>query len=180
VAEPAPAGRQRPARSSAIPDPAARDPVPPALPADATSVEADGSGADRPGGPTVTLASSPDAEPKSAMGDAWEALLDGVSRRKASLAGMLAGLEPPELEGDDLVLRVPGDQPFVAEALREDRNRRLIEEVLGEVWPGPERIRLETGEAARAPEGAAAFRRLQRDDPLVQRVLEVFDADFVG
>jgi DNA polymerase-3 subunit gamma/tau len=115
-----------------------------------------------------------------ASGDAWEAVLQSVSLRKASLAGMLAALARPELHGDELVLNVPGDQLFVAEALREAKNRRLLEDVLAAVWPGPQRVRLEVGGGEASVEPALAFRRLDRNDPLVQRALEVFDADFVG
>jgi DNA polymerase-3 subunit gamma/tau len=112
--------------------------------------------------------------------DAWDVVLQSISLRKASLGGMLAGLARPELDGEELVLNVPGDQLFVAEALREGKNRRLLEDVLAAVWPGPQRVRLEVGDGGSAVEPAGAFRRLDRNDPLVQRALEVFDADFVG
>jgi DNA polymerase-3 subunit gamma/tau len=126
-------------------------------------------------------ASGPAGPTRVAADEPWEAVLDSVSRRKASLAGMLAGLDHPALQGDELVLSVPGDQAFVAEALRETRNQTLLEEVLASLWPGARRLRLEVGSAGHPAAGAAtAFRRLDRDDPLVQRVLEVFDADYVS
>jgi DNA polymerase-3 subunit gamma/tau len=112
--------------------------------------------------------------------DAWEAVLQSVSRKKASLAGMLAGLDRPAIEGDELVLSVPGDRAFVAEALRDGKNRALLEDVLASLGPGPQRVRLEVGSVDRSPVEPGALRRLDRNDPLVQRVLEVFDADFVG
>jgi DNA polymerase-3 subunit gamma/tau len=155
---------------------AAAPTAPPEGPVGPRLVEAD---------PPAVVASIPASVPagptRVAADEPWEAVLDSVSRRKASLAGMLAGLDHPALQGDELVLNVPGDQAFVAEALREARNKTLLEEVLVSLWPGARRLRLEVGSADRSAAGAAtAFRRLDRDDPLVQRVLEVFDADYVS
>jgi DNA polymerase III gamma/tau subunit len=119
--------------------------------------------------------------PRSEIERAWESVLEGVSSQKASLGGMLAGLKQPALEGDELVLSVPADQVFVVEALRETRNRRLVESVLATVRSRPTQLRLEVGGSA-APEEhrSPAFRRLDRDDPLVRRALEVFDGDLVS
>jgi hypothetical protein len=90
---------------------------------------------------------------------------------------MLAGLETPALEGDELVLRVPGDRRFVADTLREPRNQRLVEDAVASAWSGPRplRLRVNAGEAA-TPE-RPPLRRLDRNDPLVRRALEIFDAD---
>ena len=133
-----------------------------------------------PIGPAIGTAAHPSASAPG-LGEVWEAVLESVSRQKASLGGILAGLEPPALEGDELVLSIPGDQGFVAEALRDAKNRRLLEDVVAAASTGSARLRLQVhpaAAAATAPPGR--FRRLDRDDPLVQRALEVFDADFVG
>lgn len=144
------------------------------------------------GGPVVPHAAGVAAAPQAPGGSAtmgreggevarrWESVLESVSRQKASLGGMLAGLERPAVVGDELVLNVPGDQVFVAEALRDQKNRRLLEDVVAEVWLGPRRLRLEVSALAAGGQRANAFRRLDRNDPLVQRALDVFDADFVG
>ncbi|HEY7529187.1 MAG TPA: DNA polymerase III subunit gamma/tau [Gemmatimonadota bacterium] len=107
----------------------------------------------------------------------WQAVVDRVGRQRASLGGMLAGLETPALEGDELVLRVPGDRRFVADTLREPRNQRLVEDAVASAWSGPRplRLRVNAGEAA-TPE-RPPLRRLDRNDPLVRRALEIFDAD---
>ncbi|MBA2565799.1 MAG: DNA polymerase III subunit gamma/tau [Gemmatimonadetes bacterium] len=127
-------------------------------------------------GSAATADSTSTGEP----GAAWESVLESVSRRKASLGGMLAGLDRPALEGDELVLNVPGDQAFVAQALGEAANRRLLEDVLASVWGGPRRLRLELGSAiAESGSQTQAFRRLEREDPLIRKALEVFDADLV-
>ncbi len=176
-----PEGPARPPAAAAArqsdPDSAAREADPRIVSAPARDLELVGVA---PGAPPLPATPGAPSAP-GAKTDAWDAVLENVSLRKASLAGMLAGLTRPALEGDELVLNVPGDQLFVAEALREGKNRRLLEEVLAAVWPGPQRLRLEIGSSDGAPaEQALAFRRLDRSDPLVQRALEVFDADFVG
>jgi DNA polymerase-3 subunit gamma/tau len=111
---------------------------------------------------------------------AWASVLASVSSQKASLGSILAGLERPALRGDEIVLHVPADQVFAAEALRDQKNRRLLEEVFASVWAGSHRLTLEVSTAMVPGEREAPFRRLDRDDPLVRQALDVFDADLVS
>jgi molybdopterin-guanine dinucleotide biosynthesis protein A len=111
------------------------------------------------------------------MAPVWHGVVDRVARQRASLGGILAGLDAPDVEGDELVLRVPGDRRFVADTLREPRNQRLVEDAVASAWTGPRplRLRVHAGEAAASDR--PPLRRLDRNDPLVRRALEVFDAD---
>ncbi|MFN2433413.1 MAG: DNA polymerase III subunit gamma/tau [Gemmatimonadota bacterium] len=131
-----------------------------------------------PSAGTTEMAAAPRAA-SARLEDAWEAVLDGVSRQKPVLGGMLAQLERPSMRDDRLVLLVPGEQGFVADSLRDPRNRRLVEDVWASAWSGPP-LRLEVSQGAAPAAEPAAFRRLDCNDPLVRRALDVFDADLVN
>jgi DNA polymerase III gamma/tau subunit len=110
----------------------------------------------------------------------WDAVLESVSSQKASLGSILAALETPAVRGDEIVLNVPADKVFAAEALRDQRNRRLLDDAIATVWPGG-RLVLDVS----APQPVVAgepspFRRLDRNDPIVRQALRVFDADLVS
>jgi hypothetical protein len=111
------------------------------------------------------------------MAPVWHDVVDRVARQRASLGGILAGLDAPDVEGDELVLRVPGDRRFVADTLREPRNQRLVEDAVASAWTGPRPLRLRVHAGEPAASDRPPLRRLDRNDPLVRRALEVFDAD---
>jgi DNA polymerase-3 subunit gamma/tau len=111
------------------------------------------------------------------MAPVWHDVVDRVARQRASLGGILAGLDAPDVEGDELVLRVPGDRRFVADTLREPRNQRLVEDAVASAWTGPRPLRLRVNAGEPAASDRPPLRRLDRNDPLVRRALEVFDAD---
>src|SRR5205807_9936512 len=81
----------------------------------------------------------------------WERLMDAVKQRTRSVHAFLLESAPQAVEGNDLVLAVR--HKFHLENLRDDKNRRLVEELLGAVLGTSLRLRPVLGEAA-APPGA--------------------------
>ena len=83
----------------------------------------------------------------------WEQLMDAVKQRTRSVHAFLLESAPQAVEGNDLVLAVR--HKFHLENLRDDKNRRLVEELLGAVLGTSLRLRPVLGEAAALP-GAPA------------------------
>jgi len=83
----------------------------------------------------------------------WERLMDAVKQRTRSVHAFLLESTPQAVEGNDLVLAVR--HKFHLENLRDDKNRRLVEELLGAVLGTSLRLRPVLGEAAALP-GAPA------------------------
>ena len=84
----------------------------------------------------------------------WERLMDAVKQRTRSVHAFLLESAPQAVEGNDLVLAVR--HKFHLENLRDDKNRRLVEELLGTVLGAPLRLRPVLGDAGALPGAPAA------------------------
>ena len=82
----------------------------------------------------------------------WERLMDAVKQRTRSVHAFLLESAPHAVEGNDLVLAVR--HKFHLENLCDDKNRRLVEELLSTVFGASLRLRPVLGDAA--PPGAPA------------------------
>jgi len=96
----------------------------------------------------------------------WEEVADKVSRRSPRLGAFLREGHPQRLE--DGVVEVSFGSSFHRDAVH--RQRKMVEEVLQEVFGRPLRIQAVRGEVEKNPYG---------DDPLLQRVIELFDGEIV-
>ncbi|TMI78316.1 MAG: DNA polymerase III subunit gamma/tau [Bacillati bacterium ANGP1] len=106
----------------------------------------------------------------------WERLMDAVKQRTRSVHAFLLESAPQAVEGNDLVLAVR--HKFHLEQLRDDKNRRLVEELLGAVLGTSLRLRPVLGEAAALPAatapGAPSAAAPPPGDALVQEAVRRF------
>ncbi|HID10109.1 MAG TPA: DNA polymerase III subunit gamma/tau [Candidatus Latescibacteria bacterium] len=105
----------------------------------------------------------PDIE---ALKGRWEEVAERVGRRSPRLGAFLREGCPQGFE--DGVVEVAFGTSFHRDAVH--RQRRVVEEVLREVFGRPIRVRAVRGEAEKKPYG---------DDPMLQKVIELFDGEIV-
>ena len=102
--------------------------------------------------------------------------MDAVKQRTRSVHAFLLESAPQAVEGNDLVLAVR--HKFHLEQLRDDKNRRLVEELLGAVLGTSLRLRPVLGEAAALPAatapGAPSAAAPPPGDALVQEAVRRF------
>ena len=106
----------------------------------------------------------------------WERLMDAVKQRTRTVHAFLLESAPQAVEGNDLVLAVR--HKFHLEQLCDDKNRRLVEELLGAVLGTSLRLRPVLGEAAALPAatapGAPSAAAPPPGDALVQEAVRRF------
>ncbi|MFH1502931.1 MAG: DNA polymerase III subunit gamma/tau [Candidatus Eisenbacteria bacterium] len=127
----------------------------------------------------VAAAASEPAEcPPEVCPERWPDVLTKIREERPSLAASLADAVPSAHDGGRLGLRVPNGSSFHRDQFEDRANMSLMERAASDVFGGPVRVRLEFGESpgARAADGAPTGARDEGgDDPMVQKVMEIFD-----
>jgi len=141
--------------------------------------------ADKPVQPEATV-QVPETKPElTEPGDsAWALILNTIRTRRPLIVSWLELATPFFPERGTLKLAFPNDQGIAVESLSRPNNRKLIEEVAGEIlggtWklefefrenlPGPGKV---TAEAQKPADSMEEF----RNDPMIQKALELFKAE---
>jgi hypothetical protein len=107
----------------------------------------------------------------------WGPLLAAVRQRSRPVEALLKSCEPLAVEGDLVVLGFY--HRFHKDRVGEDKNRRVVEEALEELWGSPFRIqcKLYEGNAeARERETADSRREKLLDNPMVNEAVKRYGA----
>ena len=148
-------------------------------------------------GPEESSAAKPAAEaspstdlPKSAAARAeepsiestWSRLLQVVATRRPLILSWIELGTPILLDKGTLRLGFPRDQELAVESLSRTNNRKLLEDVLSEILGAPWKVAFEMREDLSSPAAAITGKpsdTLQsfKNDPMIQKALEIFKAE---
>jgi DNA polymerase III subunit gamma/tau len=174
-------GAQAPARPAAAPPrpapapgPAPRPAAPPPVVAQAPAQRAQPAPALRAPGPPVGA---------SVPRDPVRAFLEEVSKRRPHLAGYLESAEEIRFEEGALVIVVPAEDTILESRLRQEANRKAVEESLATVRGAATPWKLVAGTARpsspAAEPHAAGSGQAADEHPLIQTVLQIFGGEVV-
>ena len=122
----------------------------------------------------------------------WESVVQSVHRVRPTVAAALVGARPAACSAERITLELPTDAEFRIEQLRAKGTLDPLSTVLEDRWGWTGRIEVVAAEGQREPaaetpeRGPSAREIAERDvdarlegDPLLQQVVELFDADVV-
>jgi DNA polymerase-3 subunit gamma/tau len=128
-------------------------------------------------------ATSTTTEPKKPQVSAWPEILTTIRARRPLIVSWLERATPLYLEPGTLKLAFPTEQSIAVESLSRPNNRKILEEVTGEILGGPWKIEFEFRDDLFAGqdrvETAAPVDPLElfKNDPKIQKALELFKAE---
>lgn len=125
----------------------------------------------------------------TALKSQWREVLEKVGALKKGLQGILTDCRPKSLDQDTLVLICKG--PFHQEQIQLPENKRLVEQVIAAVANAPLKlvavlpdhmtptVKTESGVVKPHAHPKVDVQALQKDEPLVKAVMEMFDGKVV-
>jgi len=141
--------------------------------------------ADKPAAPESTPQIPEARADLSEPGDpAWARILNTIRFRRPLIVSWLEAATPFFLGRGRLKLAFPNDQGMAVESLSRPNNRKLLEEVAGEILGGAWMLDFEFRDDLPAPGKVAAEAQKPADpmdefrkDPMIQKALELFKAE---
>ena len=119
-------------------------------------------------------ASAPNAA-AAVLHEVWPTFLEQLASQKMSLAAYLADSKPLSQDGPTLTIGLPGFS-LHREVLDLAENRRLIERLLGELCQGRVTVQYTTLPATEEPSTAAPANPQAAAPPIVQDIVQLFNA----
>ena len=104
----------------------------------------------------------------------WMQVLSEVKKKKMSAGIFLSDTEPVEIEGDMLVLGLPGEFKFHKEALESKDNSRLIEGVIKHVLGATLRVRYVVTEKDSEEEDLGAVSQEEQPSKIIESAADIF------
>ncbi len=133
-------------------------------------------------GTATSLAEPPDLPAAPADPERWPEVLEMIREQRPSLAASLADAEAWSDGRGHLGLRVPNGTAFHMDQLRDRANMTIMESAARSVFGGRVNVRLDfTSDGPRErPDCAAPSDGEHAADPMVQKVVEMFDGRIAG
>ena len=113
----------------------------------------------------------------------WPRILQEVRSRRPLIVSWIEPATPLSLEGGTLKLGFPKDHAIGVESLSRPNNQKLLEEVVGEVVGGTWKVVFElrddlvAAEARPSPAPPPSPMEDFKNDPMIQKALEIFKAE---
>jgi DNA polymerase III subunit gamma/tau len=111
----------------------------------------------------------------------WMKLLEEVRRRRPLIQSWIETATPLGRNGAELLIGFPASQQLAMESLLRANNRKFVEELLTEIAAAPRTIRAELRDdlvrPATAQRSEATLLDGFKNDPLIQKALEIFKAE---
>jgi hypothetical protein len=111
----------------------------------------------------------------------WIKLVEEVRRRRPLIQSWIEMATPLGRSGAELLIGFPVSEQLAMESLLRSNNRKFVEELLSEIAAAPQTIRAELRDELVRP---ATARRSEatlldgfKNDPLIQKALEIFKAE---
>jgi DNA polymerase III subunit gamma/tau len=122
-------------------------------------------------------------EPNEPGESSWPQMLQEIRSRRPLIVSWLEPATALFSERGTLKLAFPKDQSIAVESLSRPNNRRLLEEVAGDVLGGTWKLEFElredlaSSEVKSGPRQVADPMEVFRNDPMIQKALEIFKAE---
>jgi DNA polymerase III subunit gamma/tau len=122
-------------------------------------------------------------EPTDPETSAWPRILEAIRRRRPLIVSWLEPATPLYPERGTLKLAFPRDQSIAVESLSRPNNRKILEEVTGEILGGSWKLEFELRDdlsVARPksePPRPVDQIEIFKNDPMIQKALEIFKAE---
>jgi hypothetical protein len=111
----------------------------------------------------------------------WMKVVDEVRRRRPLIQSWIEMATPLSRSGTELLIGFPSTEQLAMESLLRSNNRKFVEELLTEIAAAPRTIRAELRDDLVRPETAPGSEATLLDgfknDPLIQKALEIFKAE---
>lgn len=112
----------------------------------------------------------------------WAQVIELVREKKVALGTFLSEGSLDRLDGETLTITFDRENGFHVDQI--NRNRTIIEEILCQVFQKPLKIECRVGPLKASgdraePEPAEGLRNLCEQEPIVKRVMEVFDGELI-
>jgi DNA polymerase III subunit gamma/tau len=111
----------------------------------------------------------------------WMKVVDEVRRRRPLIQSWIEMATPLSRSGTELLIGFPSAEQLAMESLLRSNNRKFVEDLLTEIAAAPITIRAELREDLVRPEPAPRSEATLLDgfknDPLIQKALEIFKAE---
>jgi DNA polymerase-3 subunit gamma/tau len=111
----------------------------------------------------------------------WIKVVEEVRRRRPLIQSWIEMATPLGRSGTELLIGFPSTEQLAMESLLRSNNRKFVEELLTEIAAAPRTIRAELREDLVRPEPAPRSEATLLDgfknDPLIQKALEIFKAE---
>jgi hypothetical protein len=128
----------------------------------------------------VSLEEAEDADGES-LNSLWMKVVDEVRRRRPLIQAWIEMATPLGQTGMEVLIGFPATQQLAMESLLRSNNRKFVEELLTEIAAAPRTIRAELRDDLAPPETAIKSETTLLDgfknDPLIQKALEIFKAE---
>jgi DNA polymerase III subunit gamma/tau len=113
---------------------------------------------------------------------AWPRILETIRARRPLIVSWLEPATPIYPEHGTLKLLFPRDQSIAAESLSRPNNRKILEDVAGEIFGGRWKLEFELRDELPArpkyePLQPAKPTEVFKNDPMIQKALEIFKAE---
>jgi DNA polymerase-3 subunit gamma/tau len=121
--------------------------------------------------------------PSGKLDSVWPRILQEVRNRRPLIVPWIEPATPLSLEGGTLKLGFPKEHALGVESLSRPNHQKLLEEVVGAVVGGPWKVVFELREDLAVPEVRPAPGQPPRpmedfkNDPMIQKALEIFKAE---
>jgi DNA polymerase III subunit gamma/tau len=135
-----------------------------------------------PGNPLVQAA-EPQITPKEADDSTWPQIMEAIRDRRPLIVSWLESAIPLYPGRGILKLAFPKDQSIAIESLSRPNNRKILEDVAGEILGGPWKLEFELrddlfeGRVKPEPLAPVDPMELFKNDPKIQKALELFKAE---
>ena len=111
----------------------------------------------------------------------WMKVVEEVRRRRPLVQSWIEMATPLSRSGTELLIGFPSTEQLAMESLLRSNNRKFVEELLTEIAAAPRTIRAELRDDLVRPEPAPRSQATLLDgfknDPLIQKALEIFKAE---
>lgn len=111
----------------------------------------------------------------------WMRLLEEVRRRRPLIQSWVEMATPLGRNGAELLIGFPANEQLAMESLLRANNRKFVEELLTEIAAAPQTIRAELRDdlvrPTTTPSSEATLLDGFKNDPLIQKALEIFRAE---
>lgn len=131
-------------------------------------------------GGSDSLEATEDAQ-SEALQSLWIKVVEEVRRRRPLIQSWIEMATPLGRSGTELLIGFPSTEQLAMESLLRSNNRKFVEELLTEIAAAPRTIRAELRDDLVRPETAPGSEATLLDgfknDPLIQKALEIFKAE---
>jgi DNA polymerase III subunit gamma/tau len=120
---------------------------------------------------------------KEADESTWPQIMEAIRDRRPLIVSWLESAIPLYPARGTLKLAFPKDQPIAIESLSRPNNRKILEDVAAEILGGPWKLEFElrddlfVGRVKPQPPTSVDPMQLFKDDPKIQKALELFKAE---